>query len=175
MRNDRGQAAIETILLTFVLITFVAAAYQVYLVNQTIFRSITAAHALLFSRAFERNCADHDSRCEYSQDPRAERLDGVAASVEWNPAELPEVKIPVVGMFRRYGLDDPEPTLASNRGDSFGGFAQCQGAPCKRSRLGAGTYKNVFDGVLFLGRIHWDTLGLMDGLGALGAALDALD
>jgi hypothetical protein len=167
--QERGQAAIETILLSFVLITFVAAMFQVYLVNQTVYRSLTAAHAALFSHAFERNkCDEESSECQYSSDPNAENLGGVAPRVIWGPAELPEVAIPVVGMFRRYGLGGDLRLWSSKRASDD----DCPGRPCKRTKVGAGTYMGPIDGIIFLGRIDpgyisIDTGQLINSLGSL--------
>lgn len=151
--SERGQAAVETLLLTFVIITFVAAAYQIFLVNQAIFLSITAVHQELFEQGFARNCADPQPECEYSQDPEFERLPGPRANIVWSPSEIPEVSIPVVGIFGEHGLD-ADIRLSSNRAGGSGGG--CTGLPCKRTRMGAGTYKSVPDGIWFLRKVRPD-------------------
>lgn len=171
--TERGQAAIETLLLTFVLITFVAAAYQIFLVNQTIYRSLTAVHQKLFERGFVRNCSESrdDKSCEYSQDPGLEGMGGVAARVVWSPSEIPDVAIPVVGMFGRYGLADTELRLWSNRPDFAGGDEVCPGLPCKRTRMGAGTYKSVLGGIWLLRKVRPDVgwmIGYAEWAGAEG-------
>jgi hypothetical protein len=164
IKDVRGQAAIEMILLTFVLVTFVAAAYQIFLVNRTVFRSLTAVHQVLFSRAFDRNCSDRrsDQSCVYSQDPSADGYGGIAANVVWSPAEIPEVMIPVIGLFRGYGLsDDADLRLSSNRLDFAGGDGVCSGAPCKRTRIGAGTYESVLGGIWLLRKTTVDPNSLI--------------
>lgn len=168
--DQRGQAAIETILLSFVLITFIAAMFQVYRVNQTVFRSIATAHAILFAHAFERNrCDEESSECQYTTDPNAEGLGGIAPRVIWGPPELPEVAIPIVSMFRRYGLNDDNLRLWSSKRVTDD---DCPGRPCKRTKVGAGTYMGPIDGIIFLGRIDprltsIDTGQLLNALGGL--------
>jgi hypothetical protein len=172
---ERGQAAVEMILLTFVLITFVAAAYQMFFVNRTVFRSLTAVHQQLFERAFDRNCFESrpDRSCEYSQDAPAEGFAGVAAGVVWSPEEIPEVMIPVVGLFRAYGLgDEGGLRVSSNRPELAGGDPICPGLPCKRTRIGAGTYKSWLGGILLLGRTTIDIDALESG--ALGNVVSLL-
>jgi hypothetical protein len=169
-KNSRGQAAIETILLTFVLITFVAAAYQIFQVNQTIYRSLTAVHQQLFERAFERNCSESraDDGCEYSQDPVSEGLGGTTTRVVWSPTEIPEIMIPVVGMFGKQGLANEQPRLWSNRPDA-GGEDGCPGLPCKTTRVGAGTYKSTFGAIWLLRKVRPD-LGYLAGYAGRAAA-----
>jgi hypothetical protein len=143
--------------------------FQVYWVNQTVFRSIATAHALLFAHAFERNaCDEESSECQYTTDPNAEGLGGVAPRVIWGPPELPEVAIPIVGMFRRYGLNDDLRLWSSKRTTDD----DCPGRPCKRTKVGAGTYMGPIDGIVFLGEIDpslisIDTGQLLNSLGSL--------
>lgn len=175
LKHQQGQAAIETILLSFVLIAFVAAAYQMFQVNQAVYHSLTAVHQLLFARAFERNCSDHRSECEYSSDPASANLGGVAPRVVWSPEEVPEIVIPVVGMFGRYGLGDGgQPRLWSDKRQTDN---LCPGLPCKRTKLGAGTYKNPIAGLLMLTQIDFQGIDpgqAVESLGFLGDILYAL-
>jgi hypothetical protein len=157
-RRDRqtGQAAIETILLSFVLITFVAAMFQIYLVNRTVFRSISTAHQQVFARAFARNrCTNASSDCKYSTDPGPDGATGIAPRVIWSPTGLPEVRIPVVRIFGRYGLNQNELRLWSDK-RTFD--AICPGLPCKRTKVGAGTYMGPFDALAFLTKIDWSSI-----------------
>jgi hypothetical protein len=154
--GQAGQAAIETILLSFVLITFVAAMFQVYLVNRTVFRSISTAHQQVFARAFARNrCTNASSDCKYSTDPGPDGATGIAPRVIWSPAMLPEVRIPVVRMFGRYGLDQNNLRLWSDK-RTFD--AICPGPPCKRTKVGAGAYMGPFDALWFMTKIDWSTI-----------------
>ena len=155
-----GQAAIETILLSFVLITFVAAGYQMFYVNQTIYKSLTAVHQMVFERAFERNRC---GKCDYQGD----------LTVVWSPVQVPEITIPVVGMFGKYGLGEGELRLWSKRASP----ERCPGLPCKSTRIGAGTHMNPIDGLLFLS--HAKVVGidggqLVNSLGWIARVLPAL-
>jgi hypothetical protein len=145
----------EIMLLTLLLVVFVAAAYQVHLVNQAVFRSISAVHQVLFRRAFERNCAEARPECEYSQDPIADGLPGPGGVVVWSPNEIPEARIPVLGIFRRQGLD-ADLRISSNRPEASSGAAECAPLPCKRTRVGSGTYKSLFGGVELLRSVRAD-------------------
>jgi len=117
--DERGQAMVETLLLSWLLIFFIAAAYQIFMVNETIFRSLAAVHQVLFTQAFENNCADKGTQeCRYTSGDRNR--------VTWSPADVPEVRIPVVGLFQDYGLPSPLELK------SLAGF--------KQTKVGAGTY-----------------------------------
>lgn len=139
MRFERGQATTETILLTWIILIFFAAVYQLYLVNQTIYRSMTAVHVKLFEGAFEHNCADDESRCEHNTDENAK--------VIWNPNNIPEVTVPVVRVFTRWGLGDTgDVRLYSNYPGRVAEPAKgCFVTPCKKTKAGAGTYLGRFE------------------------------
>jgi hypothetical protein len=97
-RGERGQATTETILLTWLLLMFMAAMYQLFLVNETLFRSMTTAHSLMMRGAYQANCYQDEERCEW---------DGgdLRSKVIWRPQDIPEVRVPVVRIFQqRYGL-----------------------------------------------------------------------
>lgn len=153
----------EITLLLFVLIAFVAASYQVFLINRTVFRSLTAVHQTMFTHAFERNCSDHrrDRGCDYSQDPAADGFGGASTSVIWSPEEFPEITIPIVGMFRSHVGVGTEVRISSSRPDSAPGADRCTGMPCKRTRVGAGTYKSVLGGIMLLQKVTVDADSLM--------------
>ncbi len=154
----------ETILLVFVLITFVAATFQIFLVNRTVFRSLTAVHEAVFADAFDRNCAEDrgDDGCEYSQDPVADGYGGVPTSVEWTPERFPEVQIPVLSVFRTDGLEGGDLRLSSNRPDTARPDDHCGNLPCKRTRVGAGTYKSMLGGIWLLRETTIDANALMN-------------
>lgn len=163
MRAERGQATTETILLTWIILMFFAAIYQTYLVNQTIYRSMTAAHALLFDVAFEHNCADDDSDCEYNSDEHAK--------VIWNPNDIPEVTVPVVRMFTQWGLDaGGDLRLYSNYPGRVAEPAKgCFVTPCKKTKAGAGTYFDRFGLLLVAGETlidpdYWSSIDVEGGL-----------
>jgi hypothetical protein len=95
----RGQATIETILLTWIMVVFFAAAFQLFVVNDAIYKAVSAAHRQLFARAFQLNCADQsNSDCHYSRD---------RARIVWDAMAFPEIRVPTVPVFRRVtGLPD---------------------------------------------------------------------
>lgn len=142
-RNERGQAFIETMLLTWLMIAFFAAVYQMFQVNQTIYRSITAVHQQIMQRAFARNQKD----TEYTTD----KTDGgeLGARIIWRPSDVPEVTIPPVGLFHQAfvdaGIDPDNMRLSSNaRTDDD----DCPGLPCKRTKMGSGNYKEPWGALL---------------------------
>ena len=137
-------------MLSWVLVVFIAAIYQVFLVNQAVFNSIAAVHQHVFSLAFERNCAEAELRCTYTRD--AGGPEG-GAGVIWTPHDVPEVQIPVVGMFRE-GL--PRGFRISSNAAAYD--AACPDLPCKRTKVGSGTYKHPL-------RALWDLVTV----GASGA------
>lgn len=125
----------ETVLLTWVLLVFIAAIYQLFLVNQTVYSSLSVVHTALFEQAFARNCADASDNCKYTTDDQ-----GRGARVVWTPQQVPEVAVPVVGMFE--AAMPPDLRLESLRYGRGGFDHACPGRPCKRTKLGSGTYKN---------------------------------
>jgi hypothetical protein len=161
-RSQRGQAVTETLMVSWILIVFIAAAHQVFLVNETIFRSITAVHQDLFTTAYKHNCASSREECTYDGgDLKAKSI--------WTPEAIPEIEITRVGMFRRYGMPG-NLRLTSNSPLNIGSL-NCP--DCKRTKLGAGTYQNPFTTVARaaaeMGGIGggFSTGGLFGGIGGL--------
>ena len=109
LKSQRGQAVTETILLTWILLAFVAAAFQVFLANESIFRSMTAVHQQLFQRAFDRNLGKDCGGCMNSQ---------ADVEVVWARSDFPEVRVPVLALFQRFGAPSE---LVLRRLDSLGG------------------------------------------------------
>ena len=137
--SERGQATTETILLTWILLLFIAGTYQVFLMNETIFRSMTAVHSDLFKQAFSRNCYEGQAKCKYTTD--------TGARVIWNINDIPEARIPIVGLFRRLALLNPNEQnmiLYSNY-PNRAREPLCYNRPCKRTKLGSGAYLGPFD------------------------------
>jgi hypothetical protein len=156
-RGDReaGQATTETLLLTGILLIFVAALYQLFVVNETIFRSLAAVHQNLFAGAFEANCADAREECTY---------DGgdLRSKVIWKPPDIPEVEIPVVSTFAQVGLGPLRLTSNSPlHQDDF-----------KRTKLGAGTYQKPF--VTLLWAFQYAPCGCTPDPGLFETELDEL-
>jgi hypothetical protein len=90
-RSERGQAFTETMVVSWMLLIFLAAMWQLFIVNDTIFRSITAAHSVMFKKAFDRSDKDSGWKTDYSTD---------AAVVTWARPDLPEAEFPIISMFR---------------------------------------------------------------------------
>ena len=129
----------EAILITWIVIAFFAAAYQLFLANHTIYQTLTAVHQEIFRQGFEHNCFQHESRCTYRTDPSTH------ADVVWNARVIPEIQMPVVGLFARFqrsfGIMNP----VYESGGVLKGLAisnERSGAPgcpeCKRTIMGAG-------------------------------------
>lgn len=133
--GERGTATTEVILLSWIMVFFFAAAFQLFLVNQGIVRAITAAHYEHFWEAFEQdgghNCA-HGEDCYYDGGATRSRL-------TWNPNKrLPEAEIPVIGMFKsalgsKIRIISINPTSVTDECDP----------ECKRTKMAVGT---DFDG-----------------------------
>lgn len=125
LRDQRGTAVTETLMLTWIIIVFVAASLQLFRVNQALYSSITSAHTQMFNGAWVANCFNKTARCIYNSDGHAQ--------VRWHPRNMPEVYVQTVGMFRRQLADQlmirAWPGAATPRRDGF-----------KRTRMGAGTY-----------------------------------
>jgi hypothetical protein len=128
---------IETMLLTWLMIAFFAAIYQMFQVNQTLYRSMTAVEQKIFSLAFERNQSD----TTYDTDTGARAI--------WRPEEIPEVVIPTVGMFSAAfadaGVDPATLRLSSNAREIDD---DCPGLPCKRTKMGSGNYLEPWGALL---------------------------
>ncbi len=128
LRGERGTAVTETLMLTWILILFVAAALQLFRVNQAIYLSVTSAHTQMFNGAWTANCFNKSSRCIYNSDGHAQ--------VRWHPTNMPEVLVPTVGMFRRR-------LTGQLRLTAWPGAATPRRDGIKRTRMGAGTYYPV--------------------------------
>jgi hypothetical protein len=143
IRPAGGQAFTETILLTWLMIALFAAVYQMFLVNQTIYRSMTAVEQKIFALAFARNKPD----AQYTTDQTS---DGeLGARVIWRPADIPEVAIPIVGMFSgAFALAGVDPASLRLSSNARTGDDDCPGRPCKRTKMGSGNYKNPWKAAL---------------------------
>lgn len=130
-RTDRGQAFTETILLTWILIAFVAAVYQLFIVNDSIYRSTATVHEMLFRQGFESNCYEKKDECEYNTDEHAK--------VIWNARKIPEIKVQTVGLFARFGLSGDVVLKSNVPGRPPEPQKGCP-VPCKKSKMAAGTY-----------------------------------
>ena len=125
LRNQRGTAVTETLMLTWIIIVFVASALQLFRVNQAIYSSITTAHMLMFEGAWDANCYNKKDKCIYNTDGHAQ--------VKWKPDKMPEVNVATVGMFASR-LAQPL------RLKAWSGAATKRADGYKRTRMGAGAY-----------------------------------
>ena len=125
LRDERGTAVTETLMLTWILIVFVAASFQLFRVNQAIYLSITAAHTLMFDGAWDANCFNPDKGCLYNSDGHAQ--------VKWDTIKIPEITVKAVGMFASQ-------FTAPLRLRAWPGAATKRADGIKRTRMGAGAY-----------------------------------
>lgn len=132
-RSAAGQAVTETMLLTWLLLVFFAATYQVFLVNQSLTRSMMAVHQELFSKAFSGNCySDGNDVCRYNS--------GKTANITWNKTKFPEIRIRIVSLFAKWGLPANLVVRSNNRPPEPS--KGCD-VPCKHTKLSTGTYYPV--------------------------------
>ena len=133
-RPESGQAVTETMLLTWLLLVFFAATYQVFLVDQAVTRSMMAVHQELFSKAFSGNCYNDNNSCRYNSDK--------TANITWNKTKFPEVRIRIVRLFERWGMPSDLVIRSNNRpADPLKG---CD-VPCKHTKLSTGNYFPITD------------------------------
>lgn len=125
LRDQRGTAVTETLMLTWILVIFVAAAFQLFRVNQAIYSSVVSAHMQMFNGAWTANCFNKSSTCIYNSDRHAQ--------VRWHETNMPEILVPAVGLFQKQLPSNMRlqawPRAATPRRDGY-----------KRTRMGAGTY-----------------------------------
>ena len=130
LRDQRGTAVTETLMLTWIIIMFIASALQLFRVNQGLYSAITSAHMQMFNGAFKANCYNRSAKCVYNSD--------LHAQVRWHPTNMPEVYVTTIGMFRsRLGTSlmiKAWPGAMTPRTDGY-----------KRTRMGAGTYYPICD------------------------------
>lgn len=125
IHSERGTAVTETLMLTWLIIVFVAAGLQLFRVNQAIYSSVTSAHMQMFNGAWKANCFNKRNQCIYNSD--------LHAQVRWHPTNMPEVNVPRVGMFRNR-------LPANMQLKAWQGAATPRRDGYKRTRMGAGTY-----------------------------------
>jgi hypothetical protein len=157
-QNDRGQATIETLLLSWIVIALFAAVYQLFLVNESIYRATTAAHHQVFDRGFARNKPD----CDYTTD----QADNCAPSarVIWAAEDgVPESSVPILPIFRRFGLTDHIELRSNVRADGR-----------KRTKMGSGTEMGLFDGLWFAVENGLDLGGWGDQLGDIDTVVSSV-
>jgi hypothetical protein len=121
-QTSSGQAMIETILTTWVLIMVLCIIIQAFLIDQHAYRLATQAHARLFRAAYLGNQPTRSYEPEETQ-----KLQG------------PDEYVPVIGYFRLYGLTREDLRIRSP-------FRPMHD-PAKRLILGRGTAASITDGL----------------------------
>jgi hypothetical protein len=192
--REQGQATTETMLLTWIIVIFVAAVYQLFMTNQTLYRTLTIVHREMFQQAFDANRAD----LHYAGDDNH----GWHTNVILNPTTIPEVRVPLFGVFAQYASQSrlaqhqqavyPQgvvfdeagvlrmwsnsPVVLSPSGVlSDDDPSLCGGEifpPCKRVKAASGTYLNLFEA---FGEIIGNAGELIDALGQHGLTIEQLE
>lgn len=191
--GERGQATTETMLLTWIIVIFVAAVYQLFMTNQTVYRTLTIVHREMFQQAFDANRYD----LHYAGDDN-----GWHTNVILNPTTIPEVRVPLFGVFAQYASQSrlaahqqavyPQgvvfdeagalrmwsnsPVVLSPSGVlSNDDPSLCGGEifpPCKRVKAASGTYMNLFEA---FGEIIANAGDLIGALGQHGLTVEQLE
>lgn len=143
-RRDRGQAVTETMLLTWVILVFIAAALQIFVMNESLYRSMTAAHAAMFREAFTHNhwryqgpesdlCVDEvDTHwTNFNVDDHGKAI--------LNYQNYPEIRVQVLGLFRTFGGPEHMDIHSNYPGRPLEPTKGCVNYPCKKLRTAAGT------------------------------------
>ena len=119
----RGQALTETLLMTLGLFMLFCIVLQAFLIDQHAFQLATRAHARLFAQgAYPGNRPSIRYETRWPQ-----KLEG------------PDEYVPVVGLFRMYGLTRGDLRIRSIHPERPGGY--------KRIKLGRGTKPDVLAGL----------------------------
>ncbi len=129
-RGRRGQATIETMLIAFIGVVFVAGAFQIYLVNRAVNRTLAQVHSRLLQSAYD-----------YNND--GEEYDRETVKIIWGEMHaFDQLRPPKLGLFRD-DIDEgiPDFRIYSHWVEQHGDPDQsCDGAspPCKRTKAGGG-------------------------------------
>jgi hypothetical protein len=127
-RREAGQATIETMLLAFVGVVFMAAAFQLYLVNRSVNRTLSQVHSRMLQSMYDYN---HDG----------EKYDRETVKVIWGENHnFTQLRPQTLGMFKSQ-LDDDDFLIHSHWVEQHGDpDASCDYAspPCKRTKAGGG-------------------------------------
>jgi hypothetical protein len=142
-RGNAGQAVTETLLLTWLIIVFIAAALQIFIMNESMTRTVTAAHADIFKNAFKHNgwhytgpnsdlCVTPEDVYDYNYN-----VDDHAKAI-LSYQNYPEIRVPMLGMFRGYGAPGVMDIHSNYPGRPLEPSKGCVDYPCKKLRTGAG-------------------------------------
>jgi hypothetical protein len=138
LTSARGQAVTETMLLTWLMIVFFAAALQIFIMNESLFRMLTTTHAALFQQAFQHNGWKAGDRYTYNTD--------LNAHVIWRMEDFPELRVQVLQLFTdwrwRAGFTRANAGLRSiDIQSNVRGVEPTKGCgnkPCKKIKMAAG-------------------------------------
>jgi hypothetical protein len=150
LRSERGTSVTETILLTWLLLVFIAAALQIFIMNESLFRSLTATHAQMLTDGFKHNHWEYDggtwdSDCTggidswntYNTDEHAKEI--------WRYQDFPEIRVPVLGMFQAWATSASFHGSGSNERIDIQSNVRglepdkgCGLSPCKKIKMAAG-------------------------------------
>jgi len=127
-RGQAGQATIETMLLAFVGVVFMATAFQLYLVNRTVNRTLTQVHSRMLQSMYD-----------YNND--GEKYDRETVKVIWGENHnFDQLRPPTLGLFKEE-LEGDDFRIYSHWVEQHGDPDQsCDYAspPCKRTKAGGG-------------------------------------
>jgi hypothetical protein len=157
VQDETGTSVTESMLLTWLILVFVAAALQIFVMNESLYRSLTATHAKMMTDGFshnhwqydagswDNNCAsDYHSWNTYNTDEHAKEI--------WNYQDFPEIRVQVLGMFQWWG-GSPTIDIKSNYpGRPPEPDKGCPDYPCKKIKMGAGTAGPTDEGGPFWSR-----------------------
>jgi hypothetical protein len=143
MRSDRGTSVTETILLTWLLIVFFAAALQIFVMNESLYRTVTAAHAKMFEFGFQHNHWEYDGDdgdwCVTNDDDYWNTYNtDEHAKVILNRQDFPEIQVQVLGMFRWWGGKQTVDIHSNYPGRVAEPAKGCPDYPCKKLKMAAG-------------------------------------
>jgi hypothetical protein len=137
VRSARGTSVTEVMLLTWLMLVFFAAALQIFIMNESLFRSLTSTHAQMFQYGFEHNGWKNQDRYKYNTDTNAK--------VIWRFQDFPEIRVQVLGMFTAWSSQAG--FKGANGGQTIDIQSNVRGVepdkgcgtyPCKKIKMGAG-------------------------------------
>jgi hypothetical protein len=191
LTSERGTSVTETILLTWLLLVFIAAALQIFIMNESLYRSLTATHAQMFTDGFKHNHWEYDAGTwdndctgditswnTYNTDEHAKEI--------WRYQDFPEIRVPVLGMFRAWANNAGFKGSGSNERIDIQSNVRglepdkgCGLSPCKKIKMAAGPAGPVDEGGPFWSRpVYFPgifRLYCKAGKSAIDSVSDAID
>jgi hypothetical protein len=141
--SAKGTAVTETMLLSWILIIFFAAAIQIFVMNESLIRSVTAAHAEMLQSAFPHNHWEYDGSgsdfCVSNDDGYNNTYNtDLHAKVILNRYDFPEIQVQVLGIFRLFGAKQHVDIQSNYPGRLPDPDDGCPDYPCKKLKMAAG-------------------------------------